>query len=232
MKVKIMLGAGHIGIWMGRREEKAVISACKRHIEKIFSIVNRFKQFVDAYCDGNVEAAKQTAIEITTLEREADEIKESIIDELMESSLHPMDQDEIIRLILTADDIAAHLKSATRKMTYAHTSDVPEPIKNGLKDMVNSLIDEMVALIQTIKALEKNKGEVTAKAEITERIEEKIDDMRVDLLAKILDWGDVAEHVRDFVMVKEAVENIESASDKMEDTADVLRAIAILRGKK
>jgi uncharacterized protein Yka (UPF0111/DUF47 family) len=82
-----------------------------------------------------------------------------------------------------------------------------------------------------VEALLKGNDDVTENAEKTERIEETIDDARVDLLAQILKWGDVSEHVSDWIMLKETVENIETASDKIEDTADVLREIAIMRGK-
>jgi uncharacterized protein Yka (UPF0111/DUF47 family) len=66
-------------------------------------------------------------------------------------------------------------------------------------------------------------------AEETERIEEAIDDLRVDLLAQVLKWGDNYKYISNWLMIKEAIENIESASDEMENTADILRAMAILR---
>lgn len=227
-----MLGSGHVGIWLGRRAEKEIIAACAKHLEKIFSIVNKFKIFMDTLCEGDIDGARKLALEVADLEREADEIKETIIEDLMGSSLHPMDQDEIIRLVLTSDDIAAELKSAARKIQSSHITEIPENIKIGLKQMVNALIEETAVLMATIDSLANNRSDVAENAEKTERLEEKIDDMRVDILAQILDWGDSGAHIRDFVMVKEAVENIEASSDKVEDTADVIRAIAILRGRR
>jgi len=226
-----MLGSGSLGVWLGRQAEKEVIGACEAHLNKIFAIVDKFQAFTNNYCDNDVEEAQYKAKEIVALEREADTIKESIIDNLMKSTLHPMDQDEIIRLVLTSDDIAAQLKSTTRKLLYTHPKEIPTNIKQGLKELVNTLVDESGALRETIDALVKNRDGVTEKAEKTERLEETIDDLRVDLLAQILKWGDISEHVTDWIMMKEAVENIEMASDKIEDTADVLRAIAILRGR-
>lgn len=227
-----MLGSGHIGIWMGRQAEKEIIGASEKHLEKIFTIVEKTQEFIYTYCDGDLEAATYKGKEIAAIEREADAIKEGIIDNLMNSSLHPMDQDEIIRLVLTSDDIAAQLKATTRKLLYTHPNEVPANIKGGLKELVDALLAESKALKATIESLANNKNDVRENAEKTERIEEAIDDMRVDLLAQILKWGDLSEHVSDWIMLKEGVENIEMASDKIEDTADVLRSIAILRGKQ
>jgi predicted phosphate transport protein (TIGR00153 family) len=226
-----MLGSGSVGVWLGRQAEKEVIGACEAHLNKVFTIVEKFQDYINNYCDNDIEEARYKAKEIVTLEREADTIKEGIIDNLMKSTLHPMDQDEIIRLVLTSDDIAAQLKSTTRKLLYTHPSEIPVNIKMGLRELVRTLVDESAALRETINALVKNRNDVKDKAEKTERLEETIDDLRVDLLAQILKWGDVSEHVSDWIMMKEAVENIEMASDKIEDTADVLRAIAILRGR-
>lgn len=137
-----MLGSGSLGIWLGRQAEKEVIGACEAHLNKIFAIVDKFQEFINNYCDSDVEEARYKAKDIVTLEREADSIKEGIIDNLMKSTLHPMDQDEIIRLVLTSDDIAAQLKSTTRKLLYTHPNEIPVNIKMGLKDLVNTLVEE------------------------------------------------------------------------------------------
>ncbi len=56
-KVLMMLGSGHIGTWLGRKAEREIISACAKHLEKIFGITNQFKLFLDAYCDGDLDKA-------------------------------------------------------------------------------------------------------------------------------------------------------------------------------
>jgi predicted phosphate transport protein (TIGR00153 family) len=141
---------------------------------------------------------------------------------------HPMDQDEIIKLVTTADDIAAHLKSATRKLLYTTPQEVPNNIKEGLKSITQLLVEEKDRLKKTIEAF-VSKGDVKRMAEETERIEEAIDDFRVDLLAQVLKWGDNYKYISNWLMIKEAIENIESASDEMENATDILRAMAILR---
>ncbi|MGC8935917.1 MAG: DUF47 domain-containing protein [Candidatus Methanomethylicaceae archaeon] len=227
-----MFGTGHVAIWLARQTEKEIIGSCEKHLTTIFTIVDKFKVFMEKYSQNNVEESRYLANEISDLEREADRIKEGIIENLMKSALHPMDQDEIIKLVTTSDDIAAHIKSATRKLLYTSPSDVPEHIKSGLISIVNALVEEKNALKEAIDALTSKNGNVRAMAERTERLEESIDDMRVDLLAQVLKWGDSSKHVSNWLMLKEAIENIETSSDRMEDTADVLRAMAILRGKQ
>jgi len=64
-------------------------------------------------------------------------------------------------------------------------------------------------------------------ADTVERKEEEIDEFRHGLIAKILSWGDSAKRLSNVIMLKEAIENIENASDKGEDVADLIRSIAI-----
>ena len=201
------------------------------HLKRIFDIISLIREMIVSFTNDDNEEAARKAKAIVEMEREADDIKEEVIDKLMNSALHPLDQEEIIKLIMTADNIAAHCKSTARKLLYVHSNEVPPHIKEGLKGIVDLLYDEANALRLTIEALVKGTNDVTENAEKTERLEEAIDDARVDLLAQILKWGDMSEHVSDWIMLKEAVENIEMASDKIEDTADVLREIAIMRGK-
>ncbi|MBS7621781.1 DUF47 family protein, partial [Candidatus Bathyarchaeota archaeon] len=44
--------------------------------------------------------------------------KEEIISEISRGPFHPIDREDIIELVLTIDDIAANLKSASRKLLY------------------------------------------------------------------------------------------------------------------
>jgi len=225
------LGSGHVGVWLGRQASKENIMASWEHLKRIFDIISLIREMIVSFTNDDNEEAARKAKAIVEMEREADDIKEEVIDKLMNSALHPLDQEEIIKLIMTADDIAAHCKSTARKLLCVHSNEVPPHIKEGLKGIVDLLYDEANALRLTIEALVKGTNDVTENAEKTERLEEAIDNARVDLLAQILKWGDMSEHVSDWIMLKEAVENIEIASDKIEDTADVLREIAIMRGK-
>ena len=70
-----MLGSGSLGVWLGRQAEKEVIGACEAHLNKIFTIVDKFQEFTNNYCDNDKEEAQYKAKEIVALEREADSIK-------------------------------------------------------------------------------------------------------------------------------------------------------------
>jgi uncharacterized protein Yka (UPF0111/DUF47 family) len=83
------------------------------------STVSALRDLVYAVCDGNFDEADRIFKIIFQRERDADDVKEKILDELSKGPFHPADKEEILHLILTADDIASNAKSAGRKFCMA-----------------------------------------------------------------------------------------------------------------
>jgi len=85
-------------------------------------------------------------------------------------------------------------------------------------DIVMSFGDALQGLIVGSK-------DVLKLAENVERKEEAIDEFRVVLIARVLEWGEESKRISALLMMKEAVENLESASDCTEDAANIIRGI-------
>jgi len=127
------------------------------------------------------------------------------------------------------DDIAANLKSAARKLLYSDPKEVPENVKNDLLKLSDMMITIVQRLEEALDALTRGSKDTLKFADNVERMEEEIDDFRSELIAKILKWGDESRKISSLLMLKEAVENVENASDRAEDVADVIRGIVAVR---
>ena len=188
-------------------------------------LTKKFREYISLYANGNLDETSRCYDEIFKLEREADDEKERIISEVSRGPFHPLDREDIIRLVLGMDDIAANLKSASRKLLYSDPRETPDEVKKGLVELAKLLEEIVSKLGETLDALISGSKEVLKLADLVERKEEEIDEFRHELIAKILEWGDSAKRLSRVLIVKEAVENIEAASDKAEDVADVVRSI-------
>ncbi len=220
--------SSHVAVWFGRRREKKVLVTCEKHYSKVLSVIMEMKKFIEAYYSGDFNNARKSFEEIFKFEREADEIKKSIVTELMKETFHPLDREEIMKLILTVDDIAAYVKASSRRLLYVNPREVPENIRSGLKTITYKMCDAAMILGDGLSKLISKPSDALDAAEKTERIEEEIDDLRIDLIAEILKWGDTVKSIGNWLMIKDAVEFIENAVDRLEDTADVIRAIVVL----
>lgn len=172
-----------------------------------------------------MEGMRKRHDEIFAIEREADNIKEEIIVEISKGPFHPIDREDIMRLVLTMDDIAANIKSASRKMLYSNPEKIPTDVKDEFLKLGDMVVNIVSRLGLALNALIEGSKDALKLAESVEREEEEIDDFRVDLIAKILKWGDESRELSSLLMLKEAVENLENASDKAEDVADIIRGI-------
>lgn len=219
---------GHASVWFGRKREKAILTFCKKHFDKVFETIIHFKEFIEAFKIDDIEKIKASFKNIFDIEREADDIKENIIDELSRGPLHPIDREDIIRMVMTVDDIAANIKSGARKLTYVNSKLVPLDIKNGMLEIADKIHEEAKFLGEALNMLIDNPNEAIELCERVERIEEEIDDKRVELMNKVLDWANEIKIIKQWTMIKEAIENIEAAADYIENSADVIRSLVIL----
>ena len=220
---------GHPAIWIGRRKQRDVLKLSKNHLSKVMDLTKAFRKYLEAYVSNDSEGMKKRFEEIFDLERSADDEKEKIISEVSRGPFHPMDREDLMRLVLTMDDIAANLKSAARKLLYSDPKEVPENVKNDLLKLSDMTITIVQRLEEALDALTRGSKDTLKFADSVERMEEEIDDFRSELIAKILKWGDESRKISSLLMLKEAVENVENASDRAEDVADVIRGIVAVR---
>jgi len=136
-----------------------------------------------------------------------------------------MDREDLLRLILTMDDIAANIKAAARKLLYLDPHEIPESIKVDLIRLSDMVLDIVLRLEDALGALASGSKETLKRADIVERKEEEIDEFRSEFIMKTLRWGDNVKKISSLLMLKEAIENLENSSDKAEDVADVIRGI-------
>jgi len=216
-------------IWFGRKRELEVLNIVRVHFEYILSTVSALRDLIYAFCDGNFDKVDNIFKIIFQRERDADDVKEKILDELSKGPFHPSDKEEIMHLILTADDIASNAKSAGRKISMARNVVLPKGISDGLKVLADLSFNITLRLRDAFNTLVENPRKAIDVAEEVERLEEEIDDRRVELIALILEWGENYPKISRWLMIKEAVENIEAAADRAEDTADVIRMISVSR---
>ena len=216
---------GHPAIWIGRRKQREILKLSGRHLSKIIELTKNFHAFVEAFSTNNLNDLKRCFEEIFRHEREADDEKEKIISEVSRGPFHPMDREDLLRLVMTMDDIAANVKAASRKLLYLDPNEIPENVKVDLIKLSDLVLDIVLKLEEALTALIDGSEDVLKKADMVERKEEEIDEFRSEFIMKVLRWGDEMRKISSLLMLKEAIENLENSSDKAEDVADVIRGI-------
>jgi len=218
------------------KRESDIIKRSEKHLSKIVGVAAKMKDFIQAFSLNDLKGMEDAYKEIFRLEREADDEKENIIIELSRGPFHPIDREDIMRLVLTMDDIATNIKSSAMKLQYVAPVDVPDEVKDDIVKLTNMVYEIVIRLEEALKGLIEGEKDVLKLADKIERKEEEIDEFHVGLIAKVLNWGGrvlswsgKAENIGNLLMFKEAVENLEDASDRTEDVADIIRGIVATR---
>jgi predicted phosphate transport protein (TIGR00153 family) len=136
-----------------------------------------------------------------------------------------MDREDIIRLVLTMDDIAANIKAASTKLLYVDPVNIPDNVKENTVELVNMVYNIVMSFGDALQGLIEGSKDVLKLADNVERKEEAIDEFRVVLIAKVLEWGEKSQRISALLMLKESIENLEEAADRTEDAADIIRGI-------
>ncbi len=213
--------------WLSRRRQTEIIQKYSTHITKVIEVVEHAYNMIRAYSEGKLDDAKKEYEGAFNAEREADEIKRKIIEELSTEVFHPIDREELIRLILTTDDIAAYAKAASRRLLLVLDSRLDKEIVEKLLEMASKLYEATGLLKEAANQLLHNPRDALRTADKIERLEEEIDDIRMEALDKVLSFCDRTKPSLCLIS-KELVDSLENASDRCEDTADVIRSIALL----
>ncbi len=212
--------------WLSQRREREVISRSLKHLEAIQEEVEYFIMELEAMSKADIDGVLEHYRKVFDKEREADAIKNEIIDELSKELIHPISREEIIRLILTSDDIANSIKAAGRRLTLVRPPYIPLDICNVFLKIARKVKEQIILLKEGVKMLSKDPVKSVEIAEKTERIEEEVDDIRIDGELMILK---LCNEVRTSlcIITYTILDIIEQASDRAEDVGDVIRSIAL-----
>jgi len=213
--------------WIAKRKEREVISICIKHVDKVIEVAKYAKDLMNAYANGMIDKVKELYREVFDREKEADDIKRSIIAELSKGIFHPIDREDLVRLTLTIDDVAAYLKAASRRLMLLIPTRVSKEISNLLILMASKVYEATMLIKDAIIELVEDPRKSLKLADDIERIEEEVDDIRMKALEEVLKWCEEVK-VSPCIICKEVVDSLENAADKCEDVADVIRAIALL----
>jgi predicted phosphate transport protein (TIGR00153 family) len=160
--------------------------------------------------------------EIEQLEHKGDQITHDIFHELSSSFITPFDREDIHNLASAVDDILDFIHGSAKRIqlyNLKHTTkamvELAELILEG-----NEQLHHGIMALKSLKNIEKVK-EICVKIN---SIENLADDVFDSAVAKLFDEEkDAIELIR----VKEILQNLETATDKCEDAANVLESIIV-----
>jgi len=167
----------------------------------------------------NFKDPAQRARQIKELESIGDNITHQIIQKLNKTFVTPFDREDIHALTSALDDVLDWIEAASDRLVLFHLSEPPEEA-GRLAHIILKSAEEIVKGIQSLR----NINNVLRHCVEINRLENEADSVFREALARLFENG------RDpitIIKLKEVYEDLEVATDRCEDVANVLESIAV-----
>ena len=171
--------------------------------------------------------ADPTALEgkaerIKAIEHECDEITHAVVEALHKTFITPIDRNDIYRLITKMDDIMDLVEAAADRLALY---DMPKMTKEAgeLATCLVQSAEHVLGAVSGIRSLNKPNGILQHCIEIN-RLENVADGILRSALARLF------REEKDPIAVikwKEIYENLENASDRCEDVANIIEGVIL-----
>jgi predicted phosphate transport protein (TIGR00153 family) len=151
------------------------------------------------------------------IEHRGDDMTHAIITALNQTFITPFDREDIHRLTSSLDDVLDYVNSAGMRLTL-YRIDAPPPVAAELAGLI---VQQSEELAQGVSLLEQNQRVLE---HCVDRLENEADRVSRNAIAELFD--NEKDPIR-LIKMKELYEVLETATDKAEDAANVLEAVAL-----
>lgn len=192
----------------------------ERHAATTVEGCREFLELANTGADVGARAAR-----IKEFEHEADSITHQCVEALHKTFITPIERDDIHRLISRMDDIMDYVETAADQWALYKLQ------QGGLevKEMANVLVQATEQIKEVVHGLRDMKhGEaITVRCIDINRLENEGDQLLRKAVARLFD------EEKDPIMVikwKEIYENLETATDRCEDVANIIEGVVVEHG--
>ena len=183
--------------------------------EYTFKGKEALKEYMDNPC-------KERAKVITRMEKDADEVRRILIDELNHTFVTPMDREDIHALSRAIDDIIDYGYTTVGEM------DILEVQPNDyLRRMVSLLRDAAREIHLSVLRLSDHPGVAEDHAVRAKALENRVETVYREALADLFHLPRDVEHIVEMLKLREIYRHLSNAADRGDEAANVLTDIVV-----
>lgn len=209
----------------GNRAENKAIAIAQDHAGVVLQSAKQLRMMIEDWLEGRKDRMREHFDKLAQFEREADNIKRSLLDELSVSETM-LRRSDFFRLVMTTDDIADICEATAWDLTGLEDYKPGSNLRDLFKPMLEPLSEGVLKLREAILLLAQNSHRSVDIAIGVDAAERAVDEAHRKLLRGLYKSGlDMLVLLR----VKDLAQHLEEVSDATEDAADAVRIIAVAR---
>ncbi len=166
----------------------------------------------------------EIADQVAKIEKEADEVRRILIDELNRTFITPFDREDIFALSLTVDDVLDYATTTLEEMAILGVR--PNPF---LERMASLLYDAAVEIQRGIQRLQDHPNVANDHAVRAKALENRIENVYREALADLFRAPQSLEDVVEMLKLREIYRHLSNAADRGDQAANVIGDIVVKR---
>ncbi len=199
-----------------------------RQMTLAIDTVTDLRKAITAASKGEVNETKGCVERLFVVEREIDDLRRAVFEELTRGSLPSKDREDIMHLVKRLDVMADFVKDSARTLLILTQAEIPKEIWNLYVDVAKDLVECASTLRKSIEKLETNLAEARALSEKVDQVESKVDEKYLKMKGLLLKHSRKIDPAA-LLMLRDLIEDMEEVADSCDDTADYVRILTVTR---
>ncbi len=162
------------------------------------------------------------AANLTKSEKDADEARRILIDQLNRTFVTPFDREDIFNLSRTIDDVLDYAYSTMTEMEILKVEPTPY-----MQRMASLLRDAAYELSMATDRLEEHPGVSNDHAQRAKALENRVEEVYREALADLFSGAEDIAHVVKMLKLREVYRHLSNASDRGDEAANVIADIVV-----
>jgi predicted phosphate transport protein (TIGR00153 family) len=159
---------------------------------------------------------------LNTKEKEADEARRILIDELNKTFVTPFDREDIFSLSRTIDDVLDYAYSTVSEMEILKV----EPTSFMVR-MASLLRDAAYEISMAVDRLQDHPAVANDHAQRAKALENRVEDVYREAVADLFSGAEDIQHVVKMLKLREVYRHMSNAADRGDEAANVIADIVV-----
>jgi predicted phosphate transport protein (TIGR00153 family) len=214
--------------WFAQRRKSKILEMADRQMTLAIDTVIELEKSIKAAKKGDKQEAKASFDKLSRIEHEIDELRRIVFEELTRGSLRSKDREDIMHLVKRLDELADHVKDASRAVILLLEAKVPQAMWTQFVETANELVDCATTLRKAIEQLGVDPVKAMELAKQIDKIEGQVDAKYLKSKAMLLEYSKETDAAT-ILLLKDLIEEMEHVADSCDDTADYVRILTVSR---
>jgi predicted phosphate transport protein (TIGR00153 family) len=162
------------------------------------------------------------AANVSKSEKDADEARRILIDELNKTFVTPFDREDIFNLSRTIDDVLDYAYSTVSEMEILKVKPTP-----FMQRMASLLRDAAYELSMATVQLDEHPGVANDHAQRAKALENRVEEVYREALADLFSGAEDVKHLVKMLKMREVYRHLSNAADRGDEAANVIADIVV-----